>query len=279
MSNENYGIGLKKGDAELKGKINTALEKMVQDGSWDKAVEAQLRPGRATRTSPRRRSATSSSDAWLTGRAAADGGGAPSPSHTQTRKRGRSCSTFLNMDDLLGAFWVTVKLTVYSAIGSLIWGTLLAAMRVSPVPLMRGFGTAYVNIVRNIPLTVDHPLHLAGSVPDARASPWAADDFEVINFRLAVLGLIAYTAAFVCEALRSGINTVPVGQAEAARAIGLSFTQVLTLIVLPQAFRSVVGPLANVLIALTKNTTVASAIGVAEAALLMKDMIENERRR
>ncbi len=91
-----------------------------------------------------------------------------------------------------------------------------------------------------------------------------------------MLGLIAYTAAFVCEAIRSGINTVPLGQAEAARAIGLSFTQMLRLIVLPQAFRSVIGPLANVLIALTKNTTVAAAIGVAEAASLMKDMIENE---
>ena len=87
---------------------------------------------------------------------------------------------------------------------------------------------------------------------------------------------MAYTSAFVCEALRSGINTVPVGQAEAARAIGLSFPQVLRLVVLPQAFRSVVGPLANVLIALTKNTTVAAAIGVAEAAALMRVMIENE---
>ena len=102
------------------------------------------------------------------------------------------------------------------------------------------------------------------------------ENFKEIGFRLAVLGLIAYTGTFVCEALRSGINTVPVGQAEAARALGLSFFQVLTLIVLPQAFRSVVAPLANVLIALTKNTTVAAAIGVAEAALLMKEMIENE---
>jgi glutamate transport system permease protein len=87
---------------------------------------------------------------------------------------------------------------------------------------------------------------------------------------------VAYTGTFVCEAIRSGINTVPVGQAEAARALGLSFFQVLTLIVLPQAFRAVIAPLANVLIALTKNTTVAAAIGVAEAALLMKEMIENE---
>ncbi|WP_329204631.1 amino acid ABC transporter permease [Streptomyces sp. NBC_00683] len=182
---------------------------------------------------------------------------------------------FLEGYDLLGAFWVTVQLTVYSAIGALIWGTLLAAMRVSPVPLMRGFGTAYVNVVRNIPLTVIIIFTSLGLFQTMGVS-LGAENFETINFRLAVLGMIAYTSAFVCEALRSGINTVPLGQTEAARAIGLSFPQVLRLIVLPQAFRSVVGPLANVLIALTKNTTVAAAIGVAEAATLMREMIENE---
>ena len=182
---------------------------------------------------------------------------------------------FLQGYDVLGAFWMTVKLTAISALGSLIWGTLLAAMRVSPVPLMRGFGTVYVNIVRNIPLTVIIVFNSLG-LADIFGVTMGASDFKVQGFRLAVLGFIAYTSAFVCEALRSGINTVPLGQAEAARAIGLSFGQTLRLIVLPQAFRSVIGPLANVLIALTKNTTVAAAIGVAEAAALMKTMIENE---
>ncbi|MCX4765444.1 amino acid ABC transporter permease [Streptomyces sp. NBC_01275] len=182
---------------------------------------------------------------------------------------------FLEGYDVLGAFWMTVKLTALSAVGSLIWGTLLAGMRVSPVPLMRGFATVYVNIVRNIPLTVIILFSSLG-LADVFGMTLGAEDFKVQGFRLAVLGLIAYTAAFVCEAIRSGINTVPLGQAEAARAIGLSFSQTLTLIVLPQAFRSVIGPLANVLIALTKNTTVAAAIGVAEAAYLMKSMIENE---
>ncbi|WP_308407530.1 amino acid ABC transporter permease [Streptomyces olivochromogenes] len=182
---------------------------------------------------------------------------------------------FLEGYDVLGAFWMTVKLTALSALGSLIWGTLLAGMRVSPVPLMRGFATVYVNIVRNIPLTVII-LFTSLGLADIFGMTLGASDFKVQGFRLAVLGFIAYTAAFVCEALRSGINTVPLGQAEAARAIGLSFSQTLRLIVLPQAFRSVIGPLANVLIALTKNTTVAAAIGVAEAAYLMKSMIENE---
>ncbi|GAA1945107.1 amino acid ABC transporter permease [Streptomyces durmitorensis] len=183
---------------------------------------------------------------------------------------------FLEDYDLLEAFWMTVKLTVFAGIGSLVWGTLLAAMRVSPVPVMRWFGTAYVNIVRNIPLTVIIVFSSLGLADVFGITLGAADDVDVMSFRLAVLGLGAYTAAFVCEAVRSGINTVPVGQAEAARALGLSFSQVLGLIVLPQAFRSVIGPLTNVLIALTKNTTVAAAIGVAEAALLMKEMIENE---
>ncbi|WP_031486437.1 amino acid ABC transporter permease [Streptomyces bicolor] len=176
---------------------------------------------------------------------------------------------------LLGAFWMTVKLTVLSGLGSLVWGTLLAAMRVSPVPLMRGFGTAYVNIVRNIPLTVIIIFTSLG-LADVFGVTMGATDFKVQGFRLAILGLVGYTAAFVCEAIRSGINTVPLGQAEAARAIGLTFSQTLRLVILPQAFRSVIGPLANVLIALTKNTTVAAAIGVAEAAYLMKEMIENE---
>ncbi|MFI6013790.1 amino acid ABC transporter permease [Streptomyces sp. NPDC051243] len=180
-----------------------------------------------------------------------------------------------NDPTLLGAFWMTVKLTVLSGLGSLIWGTLLAAMRVSPVPLMRGFGTAYVNIVRNIPLTVIIIFTSLG-LADVFGVTMGATDFKVQGFRLAILGLVGYTAAFVCEAIRSGINTVPLGQAEAARAIGLTFSQTLRLVILPQAFRSVIGPLANVLIALTKNTTVAAAIGVAEAAYLMKEMIENE---
>lgn len=182
---------------------------------------------------------------------------------------------FSEQYDILGAFWVTVQLTLLSAVGSLIWGTVLVGMRVSPVPIMRAFGTTYINIVRNTPLTV---IIVASSLGlnQTLGMTLAGEDFDQINFRLSVLAFIAYTSTFVCESLRAGINTVPVGQAEAARALGLNFAQVLRIIVLPQAFRAVIAPLASVLIALTKNTTVAAAIGVAEAALLMKEMIENE---
>ncbi|MGE2727497.1 amino acid ABC transporter permease [Mycolicibacterium pulveris] len=177
------------------------------------------------------------------------------------------------------AFWTTIQLTVYSAVGALVLGTVLAAMRLAPVPVLNWLGAAYVNVVRNTPLTLIIlfcSFGLAQTLGITLVDPNSLTSIEDSNFRLAVLGLTVYTASFVCETLRSGVNTVPLGQAEAARSLGLSFGQNLRIILLPQAFRAVIIPLGSVLIALTKNTTIASAIGVAEAALLMKEMIENE---
>ncbi|NKY59702.1 amino acid ABC transporter permease [Nocardia flavorosea] len=179
---------------------------------------------------------------------------------------------------LLDAFWMTIKLTVLSAVGSLVLGTLIAGMRVSPVPVARWVGTMYVTIFRNTPLTLilvfcSLGLYSTLGMNLAADGPTSLADN---NFRWAVIGLSVYTAAFVCESLRAGINTVPLGQSEAGRSLGLSFLQNLRIIVLPQAFRSVIAPLGSVFIALTKNTTVASAISVAEASFLMKNMIETE---
>ncbi|MCX6470978.1 amino acid ABC transporter permease [Williamsia herbipolensis] len=175
------------------------------------------------------------------------------------------------------AYWVTLKLTFFAAIGSLVWGTILAGMRVSPVPVMRMFGTWYVNIVRNTPLTLIVIFCSIGLYQNLglTLAPENANFIKNNNFWLAVLGFVVYTSTFVCETLRSGFNTVPLGQAEAARSLGLGFSKVFGIIVLPQAIRSVIGPMGSVLIALTKNTTIASAIGVAEASLLMKEQIEN----
>src|SRR4029078_9708864 len=98
--------------------------------------------------------------------------------------------------------------------------------------------------------------------------PTPRTSIEDSNFRLAVLGLTVYTASFVCETVRSGGNTIRLGQSEAARSLGLTFAQNLRMILLPQAFRAVLIPLGSVLIALTKNTTIASESGVAAAELL-----------
>jgi glutamate transport system permease protein len=175
------------------------------------------------------------------------------------------------------AFKMTIYLTVLSALGALVIGTVVAVMRVSPVSVLRLIGTSYVTLVRNTPLTLVIVfcnlglfIQLGVSLANKQSDTFIATN----NFRLAVLGLSVYHASFVAEALRSGVNTVPVGQAEAARAIGLPFVKTLRYVVLPQAFRGAVAPLGNVLIALTKNSTVASVIGVAEASLLMKEMMD-----
>jgi glutamate transport system permease protein len=182
-----------------------------------------------------------------------------------------------NTFDVIGAFWLTIQLTALSAIASLVIGTVLALMRISPISSLQWAGTTYVNLLRNTPLTVIIlfcNLGLFVQLGVTLASSTSESFFDDNNFRLAVVGLSVYHAAFVCEALRSGVNTVPVGQAEAARAIGLSFLPAARLIIFPQAFRGAIAPLGNTLIALTKNSTVASAIGVAEASTLMKTMIE-----
>jgi glutamate transport system permease protein len=179
---------------------------------------------------------------------------------------------------ILEAFWTTIQLTVFSAVGALILGTVLAAMRLAPVPVLNWIGTTYVNVVRNTPLTLIIlfcSFGLSQTLGITLVDSQSATSIEDSNFRLAVLGFTVYTAAFVCETVRSGVNTIPLGQAEAARSLGLTFGQNLRFVLLPQAFRAVIAPLGSVLIALTKNTTIASAIGVAEAALLMKEMIEN----
>ncbi|SDR01656.1 amino acid ABC transporter permease [Thermostaphylospora chromogena] len=175
--------------------------------------------------------------------------------------------------DLLAGFWVNVQLALLCGVLSLILGTILVTMRVSPTPVLRAAGGAYVNIVRNTPLTLVLAFCSLG-LSDQMGLVFS-DEPDTNGFFLVVMGLSLYTATFVCEALRSGINTVPLGQAEAARAIGLTFAQSLTLIILPQAFRSVIAPLGSVMIAMVKNTTVAIAAGyLADVAFVMKDTFD-----
>ena len=178
---------------------------------------------------------------------------------------------------LLPAFWVTIKLTFFSAIGALILGTILTAMRVSPVAILRSLATGYIEVLRNTPLTLIVLFCSIGLYQNLGLALAPENDEFIVNnnFWLAVLGFTLYTAAFVAESLRSGINTVPFGQAEAARSLGLTFMQNFRYVIFPQALRGSIVPLGNTLIALTKNTTIASVIGVSEASLLMKTMTEN----
>ena len=175
------------------------------------------------------------------------------------------------------AFWITIQLTFWSALGAMILGTVLTAMRVSPVGILRWMATTYINTVRNTPLTLIILFCSFGLYQNLGLALASRDSDTFLvdnNFRLAIVGFILYTSAFVAESLRSGINTVDFGQAEAARFLGLGFGQTFRTIIFPQAVRAAIVPLGNTLIALTKNTTIASAIGVAEASLLMKSTIE-----
>ncbi|GGP40774.1 amino acid ABC transporter permease [Saccharothrix coeruleofusca] len=170
-------------------------------------------------------------------------------------------SVLTNYSDLfLSAFLTTIQLFLLSAVGSLVLGTVLAMLRVSPVPVLRAAATTYVTLLRNTPLTLVF-FFFAFAYPLLKI-------LELDPFMGAVTALTLYTSAFICEVVRSGINTVPVGQAEASRALGLTFGQMLANVVLPQAMRSVVPPLVSTLIALLKNTTVAAGFSVGEAGAI-----------
>ncbi|MGG2459119.1 amino acid ABC transporter permease [Streptomyces sp. RGM 3693] len=153
-------------------------------------------------------------------------------------------------------FLGTLAITASAALLALVLGVLIAGFRVSPVPPLRAFGTAWVTVLRNTPLTLLFlvAFFVVPQILFQGASPYI----------LASLALGFYTSSFVCEAVRSGIGTVPLGQAEAARSLGMTFSQTLRMVVLPQATRTVLPPLSSIIIALTKNSAIAGAFGYGE---------------
>ena len=167
---------------------------------------------------------------------------------------------FENLDLWGEAIRNTLTVFFVGAVLALVLGIIIGAMRVAPVPIARAVGTLYVNIIRNTPLTLVFFFFVFG-YPQLGLP-------RMSTTTLGILAIGIYTASYVAEVLRAGINTVPVGQAEAARAIGLPFGQVMSLVVLPQAFRSVVPPMMSVFIALLKNTTVAAGFSISELAAL-----------
>ncbi|MDT0436163.1 MULTISPECIES: amino acid ABC transporter permease [Streptomyces] len=162
-------------------------------------------------------------------------------------------------------FLGTVELTVYASLLALLLGFLMASFRVAPVASFRMFGTVWVTVLRNTPLTLLFFAVLLGLPRFGLVLP-----FQVF----AVIALGCYTSAFICEALRAGINTVPRGQGEAARSLGMSFGQTLGVVVLPQAFRAVIPPIGSTLIALAKNSAIAGAFSVTELLGTYKTLSE-----
>jgi glutamate transport system permease protein len=189
-------------------------------------------------------------------------------------------AVFSNFDDYLVAFALTIGLFVVSGVASLVWGTVLAVFRVGPVSVLNKAAALYVTLFRNTPLLMIF-IFMAIAMPVLGYNFTFVEDWEIAGYNVSAffvrstIALTLYTSAFVCEALRSGVNAVPLGQAEAGRAIGLTFGQSMQLIVLPQALRAVIPPLTSVQIALAKNTSVAAAFGMAEATATMRALTNN----
>src|SRR5688572_19907406 len=170
-----------------------------------------------------------------------------------------------NWDLILEGFWQTIKLMLVSGGLALVIGTLVGVARVSPVSILRQSAVGYVTLFRNTPLLVLIILTYYGL-------PEIGIDFGF--FVMITMAMGVYTAAFVAECIRSGVNGIGVGQAEAARSIGMPFGTTMTQVILPQAFRYVVPPLASVFIALTKNTSLAFGFGIVEATFRSKGLLE-----
>ena len=189
-------------------------------------------------------------------------------------------AVFSDFDEYLKAFGLTLGLFVVSGIASLVFGTILASLRVGPVAVMRRAAGVYVGIFRNTPLLMIF-IFMAVAMPKLGYNFRFIEDWEIAGWNVSAfffrscLALTLYTSAFVCEALRAGINAVPLGQAEAARAIGLTFAQSMRQVVLPQALRAAIPPLASVLVAMLKNTSIAAVFGIAEATTTMRILTNN----
>jgi len=171
-----------------------------------------------------------------------------------------------NWDLILKGFWETLKLLGASGALALVIGTVVGIARVSPVGILRRSGATYVRLFRNTPLVVLIILTYYGL-------PEIGIDFGF--FIMVTLAMGLYTASFVAECIRSGVNGIPLGQAEAARSIGMPFGMTMTQVILPQSFRLVVPPLASVFIALTKNTSLAAGFGIAEATFRLRGLLND----
>ncbi|SJM70350.1 amino acid ABC transporter permease [Gulosibacter sp. 10] len=169
-----------------------------------------------------------------------------------------------NWDLVLQGFLTTLQLLAVGALGAILIGTVVAFLRISPIPALRLIATSYTELIRNTPLTLVFFLIIV-VLPVL--------DLGVNSKIGAFIALSVYTSPFIAEALRSGINGVPLGQAEAARSLGMQFSQTVTIIILPQAMRMVVPPLINVIIALAKNTSVASGFLVVELVAISKTLV------
>lgn len=160
-----------------------------------------------------------------------------------------------NLGVLAQGLLTTLAITALAFVSAVVLGTVVAVFRVSPIPPLRAVGTVYVELFRNIPL-------LSLLILVAYGLPYAGVSLSL--FTTAVVSLAMVSAAFACETVRAGINGVPIGQVEAARALGFTFTRSLRRVILPQALRTMVQPLVNIFIGVALGSSLAAAVSVGE---------------
>jgi polar amino acid transport system permease protein len=183
-----------------------------------------------------------------------------------------------HLDEVLDGFWITIQLSVISGVLALVWGLILATLRQLPGKALmpvRFFTIAYIDVFRGVPLLL-LILIIAGGIPALEFLPESLRLPEWFgkpdNFWFGVLAITITYGAYMAEVYRSGIESVPGGQMEAARSLGMSHGQAMRSVILPQAVRKVIAPLLNDFIALTKDTTLVSVIALNEVVLVGSDI-------
>lgn len=166
----------------------------------------------------------------------------------------------------LEGFLNTIKASVLALIGSFVLGTIIAIFRISGVKLLQWFGTAYVEFIRNIPILIV-VLFFSWGLPSIGV--------KLDGFAAGTLGLTVYTSAFIAEAIRAGIQSVPKGQSEAARSAGMTYIQTMIHVILPQAIKLVIPPLSNQFINLIKNSSVLTIVAGLDL-MYFSDKISSE---
>lgn len=180
--------------------------------------------------------------------------------------------------EVLDGFWVTIQLSIISGALALIWGLILATLRQLPgkgLMPVRFVTIAYIDVFRGVPLLL-LILLIYGGIPSLDFLPESLRHPEFLgkkdNFWFGVLAITITYGAYMAEVYRSGIESVPGGQMEAARSLGMSHGQAMRSVILPQAVRKVFAPLLNDFIALTKDTTLVSVIALNEVVLVGNDI-------
>lgn len=232
FTDEKFGIAVAQGNGDLVQEINAALRKIKDSGEYDKIHEKWF--GEAAERAQE-----------------AEAGKTTKPRLFDTDLAKRTLPLFLH------GIWLTAKLAFFSLLFGLPIGLLLALARVQSSRLLKAPAAIYVEVMRGTPLLVQI-LFIYFVLPSFGIS--------IPAFWSGIIALTLNSAAYIAEIFRAGILSIDAGQMEAARALGMTHAQAMRRIILPQTFRRVVPPLTNEAIALLKDSSLVSVIGLTELA-------------